>query len=157
MGEAGILELCDLLMERGIGIEAGLLSLDDTRAPFSSWNSSWMDVAAPGAEVFATFPNHPFALGETRGRAQQYDYGNGTSMAVAHVAGLAALLWSTPAGRSNHVVRDCIEQSTDPIPGTGTFWIHGRVNAARAVAQAIDGTCGQLPTRIFLPAITDAG
>jgi uncharacterized protein (DUF849 family) len=31
MGEEGILELCDLLIERGIGIEAGLLSLNDTR------------------------------------------------------------------------------------------------------------------------------
>jgi uncharacterized protein (DUF849 family)/ribosomal protein S18 acetylase RimI-like enzyme len=31
MGEAGILELCDLLLERGIGIEAGLLSLSDAR------------------------------------------------------------------------------------------------------------------------------
>jgi uncharacterized protein (DUF849 family) len=31
MGEDGILELCDLLIERGIGIEAGLLSLNDAR------------------------------------------------------------------------------------------------------------------------------
>lgn len=31
MGEAGILELCALLTQRGIGIEAGLLSLDDAR------------------------------------------------------------------------------------------------------------------------------
>lgn len=31
-GECGILELCDLLVDRGIGIEAGLLSLDDARA-----------------------------------------------------------------------------------------------------------------------------
>ena len=31
MGEAGILELCDLLLARGVGIEAGLLSLDDAR------------------------------------------------------------------------------------------------------------------------------
>lgn len=31
MGEAGIHELCELLLERGIGIEAGLLSLDDAR------------------------------------------------------------------------------------------------------------------------------
>ena len=30
-GEDGILELCELLMARGIGIEAGLLSLDDAR------------------------------------------------------------------------------------------------------------------------------
>jgi uncharacterized protein (DUF849 family)/ribosomal protein S18 acetylase RimI-like enzyme len=31
MGEEGIFELCDLLLERGIGIEAGLLSLADAR------------------------------------------------------------------------------------------------------------------------------
>jgi uncharacterized protein (DUF849 family) len=31
-GEAGIRELCELLLERGIGIEAGLLSLGDARA-----------------------------------------------------------------------------------------------------------------------------
>jgi uncharacterized protein (DUF849 family) len=30
-GEEGIQELCDLLFERGIGVEAGLLSLDDAR------------------------------------------------------------------------------------------------------------------------------
>jgi hypothetical protein len=30
-GEDGILELCELLVVRGIGIEAGLLSLDDAR------------------------------------------------------------------------------------------------------------------------------
>lgn len=32
MGEEGILELCELLIERGVGIEAGLLSLDDAHA-----------------------------------------------------------------------------------------------------------------------------
>lgn len=31
MGEEGIFELCELLMERGVGIEAGLLSLNDAR------------------------------------------------------------------------------------------------------------------------------
>ena len=31
MGETGIFELCDLLLERGIAIEAGLLSLNDAR------------------------------------------------------------------------------------------------------------------------------
>ena len=31
-GEAGILELCELLLSRGVGIEAGLLSIEDARA-----------------------------------------------------------------------------------------------------------------------------
>ena len=35
-GEKGILELCELLVARGIGIEAGLLSLEDARAFVSS-------------------------------------------------------------------------------------------------------------------------
>lgn len=30
-GEAGILELCELLLSRGVGIEAGLLSIEDAR------------------------------------------------------------------------------------------------------------------------------
>ena len=44
-GEDGILDLCDLLLARGIGIEAGLLSLDDAHAFVSRhWaraNSPW--------------------------------------------------------------------------------------------------------------------
>lgn len=31
-GESGIIELCELLLSRGVGIEAGLLSVDDARA-----------------------------------------------------------------------------------------------------------------------------
>jgi uncharacterized protein (DUF849 family) len=31
-GEPGILELCELLLSRGVGIEAGLLTVDDARA-----------------------------------------------------------------------------------------------------------------------------
>jgi uncharacterized protein (DUF849 family) len=31
-GEVGIVDLCDLLLSRGVGIEAGLLSIDDARA-----------------------------------------------------------------------------------------------------------------------------
>ena len=31
-GEPGIIELCDLLLSRGVGIEAGLLSVEDARA-----------------------------------------------------------------------------------------------------------------------------
>lgn len=39
-GEKGIHELCELLIERGIGIEAGLLSLDDAHAFVESGISS---------------------------------------------------------------------------------------------------------------------
>jgi uncharacterized protein (DUF849 family) len=35
-GEPGVVELCELLLSRGVGIEAGLLSVDDARAFASS-------------------------------------------------------------------------------------------------------------------------
>ena len=105
---------------------------DDQKASWSSYGN-WVDVAAPGVEIFSTFPNHPYAIGKSLG----YDYGSGTSMSTPHVAGVAALVWATGFGTNNQAVRDQIEQTADPIPGTGDYWIWGRVNACNAVG----GTC----------------
>jgi thermitase len=58
---------------------------------------------------------------------------SGTSQAAAFVAGLAGLVWSTPFGTSNAAVRARIEATCDRIPGTGSLWASGRINAARAV------------------------
>jgi len=49
------------------------------------------------------------------------------------VAGVAALVWSTSYGTSNQVIRDRIESTADRIPGTGIYWIYGRINACKAV------------------------
>ncbi|HZC83269.1 MAG TPA: S8 family serine peptidase, partial [Rubrobacter sp.] len=64
-----------------------------------------------------------------------------TSMATPHVARVAGLVWSTPRcidGDPNTndaaCVRDRIESTADQIPGTGTFWTYGRINAYKAVA-----------------------
>jgi len=40
-GEPGIVELCELLLSRGVGIEAGLLSIDDARAFVLSGFAGW--------------------------------------------------------------------------------------------------------------------
>ena len=68
-GEEGIVELCELLIERGIGIEAGLLSLDDAHALFTSFHTmvsadpcvtriGARDGVAPG-ELSAKKMSHP--------------------------------------------------------------------------------------------------
>ena len=106
---------------------------NDRKASFSSYGIKWMDVAAPGVEIYSTFPNHPYALNKAPG----YDYGNGTSMSAPHVAGLAALLWSTSYGTSNQAVRQRIESTADRVAGTGSYWVYGRINACKAVG----GTC----------------
>ena len=100
----------------------------DARSNFGSW----VDVAAPGTGILSTLPTHPFQL-QSFGYPLNYGTLSGTSQATAFVAGLAGLVWSTPFGTSNAAVRARIESTCDRIPGTGTLWRSGRINAARAV------------------------
>ena len=41
----------------------------DVKASFSTYGK-WVDVAAPGVNVYSTFPNHPFVLGTQNGRSR---------------------------------------------------------------------------------------
>ena len=91
---------------------------DDTK-PYWSNYGSWVDVAAPGVDILSTITDSDYA--EL----------SGTSMAAPHVAGLAALLHAQ--GRSASEIRKAIENTADPISGTGTYWSKGRINAYRAV------------------------
>jgi thermitase len=88
----------------------------------------WVDVAAPGVGILSTLPNQTNFFRQTG-----YGTASGTSQATAFVAGLAGLVWSSPFGGSNAAVRARIEATCDSIAGTGQFWAHGRINAARAV------------------------
>ncbi len=101
----------------------------DQKASFSSYGAKWVDVAAPGENIFSTFPFHPYKLNKALG----YDYGSGTSMATPMVSAVAALIWSTPYATSNSAVRVRLESTADHISGTGTYWSSGRVNAFNAV------------------------
>lgn len=105
---------------------------NDAKASFSTYGK-WVDVAAPGVSLYSTFPNHDFYLGTRNGRAHGYDIASGTSMASPVVAGVAALVWSKLAVPSNASVRERVEATAEPVPGTGSYWKHGRVNAYDAV------------------------
>ncbi|WP_425341128.1 S8 family serine peptidase [Arthrobacter oryzae] len=104
----------------------------DAKASFSTYGK-WVDVAAPGVNVYSTFPIHPFVLGTQNGRSTGYDVASGTSMASPIVAATAALVWSSQTSPTNATVRAKVESTADPILGTGTNWAHGRVNACAAV------------------------
>src|SRR3990170_1352443 len=101
---------------------------NDAKASWSSYGS-WVDVAAPGVNIYSTFPNHPYQIN----KALSYDFGSGTSMATPHVAGLAALVWATGICSTNTCVRAEIENNADAISGTGTYWTYGRINAYKSV------------------------
>jgi len=119
---------------------------DDEIAGFSNRGASWVDVSAPGVGIVSTLPTYDNATGVVR-----YGYLSGTSMATPIVAGIAALIWDRfPAAEANRDVQARIEASAEPIPGTGTYWRYGRVDACRAVT-ASGPPCSAAPAEPTFP------
>ena len=84
---------------------------EDTIAPLSN-HGNWVDIAAPGVNIYSTLPGN------------SYGYKTGTSFATAYVSGLAALLFNVVAdinnnGRLNDEVWAAIENYCQPIDVDG--------------------------------------
>jgi len=96
---------------------------DGTRVPLVNYGD-WVDVAAPGYQIYSTLPG------------DEYGYKTGTSQAVAYVSGLAGLLYSIAVdtdgdGQVNDEVRAAIEGSCQPLQAVGMGG--GLVDAMEAV------------------------
>ncbi|HEY0741636.1 MAG TPA: S8 family serine peptidase, partial [Chryseosolibacter sp.] len=100
----------------------------DVRSYFSNYGS-WVDIAAPGSNVYSTYP---VSLGS-------YEYLSGTSMACPHVSGVAALIISEfqGAGLDPNQVWDRLEGTADNIDEQNPSYVDrlgaGRVNAFQAL------------------------
>ncbi len=103
-------------------------STDDEDDPsyFTNFSSTRVHVAAPGSDIAST--------SYTGG----YVYMSGTSMATPHVAGVAALIFSVRPDLNASDVKTILINSVDALSSlNGLVSSNGRVNAARAVAQAL--------------------
>jgi len=85
---------------------------DNELAPLSN-RGDWVDVLAPGFNIYSTIPGN------------EYGYKTGTSFACAYVSGLAALLFDVATdtnqnGCTNDEVRAIIESGCYGIDPTGT-------------------------------------
>jgi thermitase len=99
----------------------------DRLASFSQYGS-WVDIAAPGVGILATYPNN------------QYRSLSGTSMACPHVAGAAAVLWSHNPSLTNAQLRSALERNVDPYESfSGRTIGGGRLNVYRALQAVRDG------------------
>ncbi|MGB9862023.1 MAG: S8 family peptidase [Candidatus Bipolaricaulaceae bacterium] len=98
---------------------------NDAKASFSNYGD-WVDIAAPGVDIYSTLPNH-----NNRLRTRNYGYLSGTSMAAPHVAGVAALIKAQNPSLTSAEIANKLISSGDPTTGFTTTI--PRVNAYKAV------------------------
>jgi thermitase len=104
----------------------------DQRANFSNYNT-YISVAAPGVDIYSTY--------WTSTTGPTYAYKSGTSMATPLVSGLAGLLISQEATRTNATVQTLIERTADDVQTVGwdEYTGYGRINVGRALSGTISG------------------
>ena len=93
----------------------------DDKASFSNYGS-WVDVSAPGVNVYSTLFN------------DTYDSWSGTSMATPFVAGLAGLVLSKNPAFTNEKVRNVLRSTTDSVISSVYIGL-GRINSYKAVLR----------------------
>lgn len=128
--------------EHVIGVSA--TGATDGRAYYSN-TGFYVDVAAPGGD-YTTGPrilSTYWASG-----VSTYAYGQGTSMATPHVAGLAALIQSLDSSLTSDEVEWIIESTAVDLGATGRDDVFGwgRINAVAALAAVNDPIPTPSPT-----------
>lgn len=127
-------------------ISVASTSSNDTKAVGTTYGQ-WIDVCAPGVNIFSTIPGNGFALM------------SGTSMASPLVAGLAALMKTFNPLLSPDQIEDCIKYNTDNIdfmnPGYPGKLGTGRINAFKTM-QCVNETRYQIDASLKRFELPDA-
>lgn len=112
----------------------------DAKSSFSNYGS-WIDISAPGSNIFSTTVNS--------------SYGNksGTSMASPMVAGLLGLMWSLNPGLPRVNIINCLTSTATNINSQNPNYVGqlgaGRINA-QAAMQCVAATLNYPPQAEFV-------
>jgi subtilisin family serine protease len=130
------------LCTRSDVIAVAATDINDHRASFSNFGS-WVDVSAPGVNIYSTFFNNTYA------------YLDGTSMAAPQVVGIIGLIRSIDPSMTRAQAQARVISTTTNIdalnPGYAGLLGSGRVNAYNAV----NGLGGSLGAPIPVSPIND--
>jgi len=117
---------------------------NDERVDFSNSGGLWesnsgpeIDVAAPGARIISTVPTWFWGPDSF-----PYAWGDGTSQATPHVAGLAALIKSVKPHLKASQIMNVIRYSADDVNfvnnlGVDNYIGFGRINSAKALVPTV--------------------
>ena len=99
-------------------VAVGSVASDGTRSSFSNYGD-WVDIAAPGSNIYSTLPNN------------RYGDMNGTSMACPHVSGVAALLVSYFGGPgfTNEMLKERLLSSANTSIFSPAYQLGGLLDA----------------------------
>ena len=86
-------------------VAVGAIDSNLSRADFSSYDDSNVNIVAPGVSIKSTMLN------------SSYDYSDGTSFAAPHVSGVAALVFSVNPNLTGQQVRDILESTAQKLNG----------------------------------------
>lgn len=104
----------------------------DQLAEFSNYGKNSVHLAAPGDEIYSTYPQKLVHKGNL-----PYRYMSGTSMAAPYVSGVAALIKAVNSSLNNVQIKDILLNSVDPLNSLkGKVSTGGRLNANQAVINA---------------------
>jgi serine protease len=114
----------------------------DQLAWFSNYGTKSVDLAAPGVNIYSTFPTHVTPAMQQEGFGPNYGTISGTSMATPHVTGVVALVRSLHPAWSYQQVIDQVLGTVDVVDGAAKTITGGRLNAAAAVGNPAADTAG---------------
>lgn len=105
-------------------ISVASTTTNDDKSSFSNYGS-WIDISAPGSNIFSTLA----------GSNSSYGYQSGTSMACPMVAGLCGLILSYNPSLTPAQVENCITSTADNIDAANPSYV-GLLGAGRIDADA---------------------